>query len=77
MNKKTVVGRRKKNKTYTQFGYCLGVTLITVGFISFFLALGFTGSCEAGDITAREYIMRVVPCLTVFGSCALIYGKVF
>ena len=64
-------------RTYSKFGYCLHVALTALGFISFFLVLGFTGSCEHGEITVREYILRVVPSLTVMCSCILLHEKIF
>ncbi|MBR5199418.1 MAG: hypothetical protein IKW20_06270 [Bacteroidales bacterium] len=70
--KKYVNGR-----VVTTFGYYLHVVLVVLGFASFMLALGFTGGCELGEITLREYVVRVIPCMTVMGSCVLIHQKLF
>ena len=64
-------------RTYTKFGYALHTILSVAAFITFFLLLGFTGSCELGDITVHQYIMRIIPCGAVFVGCILIHNRVF
>lgn len=38
--------------------------------ITFFLLLGFAGSCEVGDATASQFIIRSLPTLAVMGLAA-------
>ena len=70
--KKDIYGR-----TYTRFGYCLHIVLTVLGFVSFFLMLGYTGSCELNQITLSEYTAKAVPCLAVFGASILLHNKIF
>lgn len=71
-NKKDIYGR-----TYTRFGYCLHIALTVLGFTSFFLLLGYTGSCELETMTLTDYVKVAVPCLAVFGVSILLHNKVF
>lgn len=70
--KKDIYGR-----TYTTFGYCLHIFLAVTGFVSFFLMLGYTGSCELNQITLSEYTAKVIPCLAVFCGSVLLHNKIF
>lgn len=70
--KKDIYGR-----TYTKFGYILHIVLVVLGFTSFMMMLGFTGSCEQNYLNCTQYAVRVVPCLAVFGASIFIHNKVF
>lgn len=70
--KKDLYGR-----TYTRFGYCLHIVLTVLGAVSFFLLIGYTGSCEIGEMTLHEYDMHMIPCLAVFCGSVLLHNKIF
>ena len=70
--KKDIYGR-----TYTPFGYCLHLFLTVTGFVSFFLMLGYTGSCELDLMPLGEYAVKVSISLAVFGASILLHDKIF
>ena len=70
--KKDIYGR-----TYTRFGYCLHIVLTVLGCTSFFLMLGYTGSCELDLMPLGEYTVRASICVAVFGASILLHNKIF
>ena len=70
--KKDIYGR-----TYTTFGYYLHLFLTVTGCISFFMMLGYTGSCELDLMPLGEYTVRASICLAVFGASILLHNKIF
>ena len=70
--KKDIYGR-----TYTRFGYCLHLVLTVLGFVSFFLMLGYTGSCELNLMPLNEYMVKASICVAVFGASVLLHNKIF
>lgn len=70
--KKDIYGR-----TYTTFGYYLHLFLTVTGFVSFFMMLGYTGSCELDLMPLGEYTVRASICLSVFGASILLHNKIF
>lgn len=71
------VRRNMYGRKYTTFGYYLHITLCVTGLLSFLLMLGFTGSCENGYMSVRDYLVRGGICTAVFGASILIHNRVF
>ena len=64
-------------RKYTRFGIVLKIVLTVSAVLSFIMILGSTGSYELDNITTAQYLVRLVPSLSVLVGSVLTHNFIF